>query len=325
MWKNRLNKRMKRFGNLYEQIISIENLKLADKRARKGKSNRCDVKLFDKSKEDLLINLHHILLENNFNTSEYTIFKLRENNKEREIYKLPYYPDRIVHHAILNIIEPIFVKSFISQTYSCIKNRGIHKCLIKLKKDLKNKDTIYCLKLDIKKFYPNIDNSILKYQLYTKFKDEKLLNLLYNIVDSNKGLPIGNYCSQFLANFYLNKFDHWLKETKQIKYYYRYCDDIVILGNNKSELHNLRIQIQKYLYENLNLKLSNYQVFLIESRGIDFIGYRFYKNYILIRKRIKLKFIKMIKNNINQHSIHSYKGWLNWCNSYKLKNKYLNE
>ncbi len=199
---------MKRIGNLYEKIYSVDNLLLADKKARRGKSSRKEVIEFDKKKYKNISNLHNILKENRYKTSKYELFTLYDP-KQREISKLPYYPDRILHHAILNVIEPIFINTFTSNTYNCIKGRGIHKAFYKLKEDLKDvENTKYCLKLDIQKFYPSINNNILKQLLRKKFKDNKLLNLLDEIIDSTNGIPLGNYTSQFLANFYLTYFDH---------------------------------------------------------------------------------------------------------------------
>lgn len=315
---------MKRFDNLYSKICNIDNLILAEKKARKGKKNRKDVKIFLKDKYNNLLKLREILINKEYKTSKYYIFKLFDP-KERIIYKLPYYPDRIVHHAIMNILESIFISTFISQTYNCIKKRGIYRALKDLNKALKDRDnTIYCLKLDIRKFYPNINHEILKSLLRKKFKDKDLLILLDEIIDSTSGIPIGNYLSQYFANFYLTYFDHWIKESLRIKYYFKYCDDIVILGNNKKELWLIFNNIREYLRSNLKLKVKyNYQIFPINKRGIDFVGYISYHDYILLRSSIKRRFIRMIKHNKNKKSISSYNGWLNHCNSINLKRKYL--
>lgn len=316
---------MKRYNNLYEKIYNLDNLILADRKARIGKSNKKEIIEFDKNKHQNLINLQNKLINNNYKTSEYHIFKIYEK-KERVIYKLPYYPDRIVHHAIMNILESIFVSTFINNTFNCIKKRGILGAHKAVKKSLKDKyNTKYCLKLDIKKFYPNINNNILKLLLRKKFKDNDLLKLLNEIIDSTQGLPIGNYLSQYLANFYLSYFDHWIKENKQMKYYFRYCDDIVILHNNKEYLHKIFKDIEYYLKINLKLEIkNNYQIYPVRSRGIDFVGYKFYHHYILLRKSIKKNYIKMIKYNNNIKSKASYKGWLDHCNSINLKRKYEN-
>ena len=313
---------MKRIGNLYNKIISIENLHIADEKAQKGKLKQYGVQLHNKNKNQNIKALHEMLKNKTFKTSPYSIFKVYEP-KEREVYRLPFFPDRIVHHAIMNVLEAIFVSTFTADTYSCIKGRGIHKCANNLKKALQDRpNTIYCLKLDVKKFYPNIDHNILKQLLRNKFKDNDLLWLLDEIIDSAKGLPIGNYLSQYFANFYLTYFDHWLKEEKKVQYYFRYADDMVILDANKHYLHQILANIKDYL--NCNLKLTvkhDYQVFPVKSRGIDFVGYVFYHTHTLLRKRIKKSFAKMLKNNPNKASIASYKGWAIHCDSKHLLKK----
>lgn len=315
---------MKRIGNLYPKIYNINNLKLADLKARRGKTNKKDIINHDINEEANIINLYHLLVNREYKTSSYDVFTLYEG-KEREIYKLPYYPDRILHHGIMNILEPLFIKIFIKNTYNCIKNRGIHKAQKDVIEALKDKNnTRYCLKLDIKKFYPNINHIILKKLLRKKFKDNDLLNLLDEIIDSAKGVPIGNYLSQYLANFYLCYFDHWIKEDKKVKYYFRYCDDIIIFSDNKLSLHSLLIDIKEYININLKLELkSNYQIFPLAKRNLDFVGYVFNHNYVNLRKSIKIKFIRMLKYNRNTKSIASYNGWLIHCNSINLMKKYL--
>jgi len=313
---------LKRIGNLYQKIISLENLYLAEEKARKGKKNRKDIIKFVKNLDDNIQKLHNELKNKTYSTSEYYHFTIYEP-KQRNISRLKYV-DRIVHHAILIHLEPIFIDCFISQTYSCIKKRGILGALNQLSKYLRDKEeTKYCLKIDIHKFYPSVNNKILKSQLRRKFKDIDLLYLLDNIIDSIKGLPLGNYTSQFFGNFYINNFLHWLKQNKKVKVIV-YCDDIVILGNDKQKLHELRKKIEKYLLINLKLKLSNYQVFPINSRGIDFVGYKSYHTHILLRDSIKRRFIKMLRYNYNQKSIASYHGWLVHGNCINLENKLLN-
>jgi len=256
----------------------MENLRNADKKAMKGKTQQPGVQQhFLKSEQNLQL-LHEMLYEKTYTTSEYTKFTIYEP-KEREIYRLPYFPDRITHHAIMNVLEPIFVNSFISQTYSCVKGKGIHGAARAVKYALGDEPgTQFCLKMDIKKFYPNINHDILKQLLRRKFKDADLLWLLDEIIDSTDGLPIGNYLSQYFANFYLTYFDHWLKEEKGIKYYFRYADDIVILSSSKSYLHALLADIKHYLATELKLTVKqNYQVFPVYARGIDFVGYVFYR------------------------------------------------
>jgi retron-type reverse transcriptase len=315
---------MKRKNNLYERICSIENLQLADSIARKGKLKQPGVMVHDKNREKNIQDLHLMLKNKTYKTSEYTTFPIYEP-KERLIFRLPYFPDRITHHAVMNILETVFVSTFTADTYSCIKKRGIHAAEKAVKKALTDINyTRYCLKLDIKKFYPNVDHQILKQLLRRKIKDNDLLWLLDEIIDSTEGLPIGNYLSQYFANFYLTYFDHWIKETKLVKYYFRYADDMVILADNKAYLHQLFAEIRTYLQEKLKITVKdNYQVFPVEARGIDFVGYVFYHTHTLLRKSIKQNFARMIHKNKNAKSIASYYGWASHCNSKHLLKKLL--
>lgn len=315
---------MKRLNNLYNKIISIENLTFADETARKGKSNQYGIKVHDKDRESNIHLLHEMLKSKSYKTSEYTTFKIHEP-KEREVFRLPYFPDRITHHAIMAILEPIFVSVFTNDTYSCIKGKGIHAAARGVEKALKDvSGTTYCLKMDIKKFYPNVDHQILKDLLRRKIKDRDLLWLLDEIIDSAPGLPIGNYLSQYFANFYLTYFDHWIKENKRVKHYFRYADDLVILSDSKVYLHKLRAEIKEYMEAKLKLTIKdNYQVFPVQSRGIDFVGYRFFHSHILLRKSIKKSFARMLVKRSNPASIASYLGWLKHCNSKHLKKKLL--
>lgn len=317
---------MKRVNNLYDSICSLENLQLADSIARKGKAMQFGVQSHDKNRETNIEILHKILASKNYKTSPYTTFRIYEP-KEREIFRLPYFPDRIVHHAVMNILEPMFTKMFTADTYSCIKGKGIHGAANSVRKALKDiPGTKYCLKLDIKKFYPSVDHDILKRLLRRKIKDNNLLWLLDEIIDSADGLPIGNYLSQYFANFYLTGFDHWIKEILRVKYYFRYADDIVILMDNKADLHAVLSEITKYLADHLHLCVKpNHQVFPVEARSIDFVGYRFYHTHILLRKSIKKNFARMLVKRKNPMSVASYNGWAVHCNSRHLIKKLFNE
>jgi RNA-directed DNA polymerase len=317
---------MKRKNNLYQRICSVENLQLADSIARKGKLTQPGVIDHDRNRETNIKDLHRMLVDKTYKTSEYTTFTIYEP-KERIIFRLPYFPDRIVHHAVMNILEPIFISTFTADTYSCIKKKGIHAAAAAVRIALRDiPGTRYCLKLDIKKFYPNVDHEILKQLLRRKIKDADLLWLLDGIIDSAEGLPIGNYLSQYFANFYLTYFDHWLKEQLRLKYYFRYADDMVILSDSKEQLHQLLDKISRYLNENLKLQVKdNYQIFSVSSRGIDFVGYVFYHTHTLLRKSIKQSFARMLRRNKNPQSIASYRGWAVHCNSKNLLKKLLGE
>lgn len=322
---------MKRLNNLYQHIDNLESIELADRCARRGKHNWGIVKHDHHSESDnlKLLNSLHTLT---YKTSKYDTYKIYEP-KERIIYRLPYFPDRIAQWDIMLTMEPIWVKLFISHTYSCIKGRGIHKLASDVKKALRTnpEGTKYCLKLDIKKFYPSINHDVLKYDvLKRKIKDKNLLTLLDEIVDSTDGVPIGNYLSQFFANLYLTYMDHWLKEEVRVKYYFRYADDIVILSDNKETLRKILILIKMYLHQVLKLEIKqNYQIFPVESRGIDFAGYVFFHKYTQLRKSIRARLQrcvnrykagKLSKADLEK-KLAAYFGWLKYCDSKHLLQK----
>lgn len=313
---------MKRKGNLYDSLISIDNLILADTLARKGKSCQIGVKLFDRNREQNIADIYRELVTKTYKTSEYKTRVIQER-KERLISILPY-RDRVVQHAIMNVLEPVFVSHFTGDTYSCIKGRGIHKAVYSVKKALRDEQaTRYCLKMDVTKFYPSVDNGILKQLLRRLIKDKEVLWLLDGIIDSATGLPIGNYLSQYLANYYLSAFDHWIKEVMRVSCYYRYADDIVIFSNDKRHLHWLRVQIQEYLADNLKLQINKkYRMFPV-SEGVDFLGYVFFHTHTLIRKSIKQSFAMKVAKGIKKASLDSYKGWTKHANCKHLLKKLL--
>ena len=332
---------MKRKGYLYEKIYALDNLKLAHKNARKGKGWYQEVQQIDKDEEAYLIQLQEMLINKTYKTSEYETFLKTDGIKEREIYKLPYFPDRICQWAILQVIEPFIIKALTDDTFSAIPGRGIHDAFYKVKRVVQSDipNCQYCLKLDVKKYYPSIDHNVLKMKFRRLFKDPDLLWLLDEIISSTPGetgIPIGNYLSQYAGNFYLSDFDHWIKEVMRVKYYFRYMDDIVIFGQTKEELHQLRRQIAAYLQVNLKLTIKeNWQIFPTYIRGVDFVGYRVFLNYVLLRKstckafkskmlKIKRKVMRGVEMNFSEWcGIYSYKGWLLHCNSYRLTEKYI--
>lgn len=351
----------------------MDNLRLAHKNAKKGKGWYQEVKMVDADEEHYLKILQDMLINKTYKTSEYETFIKTDSGKAREIYKLPYFPDRICQWAIMQVIEPILINNFTKDTYSAIPGRGIHPIVKQLRgyyKKVKHnkhvyipsifmddpKGTQYTLKLDVKKYYPSIDHDILKEKYRRLFKDDDLLWLLDEIIDSiatakiedmsniilleedidEIGIPIGNYLSQYSGNFYLSSFDHWIKEVKQVKYYFRYMDDITIFSSSKEELHKLKKDIEEFFVNNLKLTIKeNWQVFPTFIRGVDFVGYRFFFNYTLLRKstckNFKRKMLNIRKkttkgkelNYSEWCSINSYKGWLMWCDSYRLSEKYI--
>lgn len=279
---------MKRYGNLYARICAIDNLRQAAQNAASGKRKRDEVTAFFANLEANLEQLRRELTEKRYKTSPYDVF-IKYEGKRREIYKLPF-RDRVVHWAIMQVLEPIWTPQFTADTHACIKGRGMHSLLRKLREDLRNdpEGTAYCLKLDVRKFYPSIDHELMKAVVRRKIKDPDVLWLLDGIIDSAPGVPIGNYISQYFANLYLSELDHLLKEVAGVRYYYRYADDMVLLAGDKATLHGWLVLINDWLNEERHVTLKgNFQVFPVESRGIDFVGYVTYHTHCLARKKNK--------------------------------------
>jgi hypothetical protein len=328
---------MKRHGNIFGKIYEMENLREAHKKARRDKSYYIGVRMVNSNEDFYLREIQNMLINKTYTVGEYSIEKINDKGKERIIAKLPYYPDRIIQWAIMLQIEAVFHEVFTSFSYASIKNKGIHNASRNLKQFLRKDErgARYCLKFDIKKFYDNIDRKILKSLLRKKFKDTDLLELLDKIIDSapgKNGIPIGSYLSQYFANFYLSYFDHWLKEIKRVRYVLRYMDDVVVFHSSKLFLHELREASAEYLATELNLKIkSNWQIFPSAVRGIDFVGYRHFPGFTLLRKNVCRRFkrvvAKIVKRRVMSYrqycSVNSYDGWLKWCDGYRLKSKFL--
>ena len=321
---------MKRVDNIFSRICSMENLEKADAIARIGKTRRSEIRAFDKDRERLLQELHDELLAGNYHTSQYKTKEIFDP-KHRLICWLPYYKDRIVHQAILNVCGPIWRKVLTRDTYACIKGRGTHAARRRLKQ-IMNRDeegTRYCLKVDVHHFYQSIPHDILKETVRHKIKDARTLALIDEIIDSWKeGLPLGSSPSQHLANLFLSyKIDHALKEKYHVKYLIRYMDDIIVLAATKEELHRIREAISVQLAE-LGLQMKgNWQIFPVEARGIDFLGFVFFHNYIKLRKRIKRNIFRKLaalrKLGLSaekiRRAVSSYIGWLKYTDSINLK------
>lgn len=364
--------------DLFNSICSMDNLYRAYQNAKSGKGWYKEVKQIEKRPFYYLAGLQYMLKNHLFKTSEYEIFILNEGKKKRDVYKLPFFPDRIAQWAILQVIEPFLVANMTADTYSAIPGKGIQPIVNDLRGYYKTKrvdgkkksvwvpsillsdeeNTRYCYKIDLHHYYQSINHEVLKQKFRKVFKDPELLWLLDEIVDSintateedlielslsgeievdpNTGIPIGNYMSQYSGNFYLSSFDHWVKEELHVKHYYRYMDDVVIFASSKEELHEIHRKVTAYTRDYLHLNIKgNYQIFPTKVRGVDFVGYRFFGEYTLLRKSTAINFKrkmracrKKMENNIPPTysewcSFNSYKGWLGNCDSYRLSKKYI--
>lgn len=294
-----------------------------------------DEDFYLKEIQDLLLSWKYVITP-----KDYKLQKIHDKWKDRVLMKLDYYPHRIIQWAIMQQIEDVFMKVFSPFSCASVPKRWGKLAMQLMQKYMKDVDgTRYCLKLDVRKFYPNINHNILKKLIREKIWCKKTLELLDMIIDSHptdKWLPIWSYLSQYLANYYLTFFDHWLKEVLKVKYVVRYMDDIVILGSSKEELRKIFYKIKEYLSSELELTIkTNYQIFPTGIRWIDFVGYRHFPKYRLLRKktckRMKKKMIKIYLKQRNWNfinfqercSTNSYIWWLIHCDSYRLYQKYL--
>jgi len=342
---------MKRFGNLFSAVVSFENLWLAFVRAIKGKKGKLAPAQFAARQEEELLTLQQCLIEKTYRPGGYKSFIIYEK-KPRLISAAPFV-DRVVHHALCNVIEPIFEKSFVFDSYANRKGKGVHQAVARCNEFAqKNR---YVLKCDIKKYFPSIDHELLKGLIRKKIKDADVLWLVDLIIDSSneqefvgdyfpgddlftplerrKGLPIGNQTSQFFANVYLNPLDHFIKEALRCKYYIRYVDDFVLFNDEKNHLWRMGEEIISFLQSyRVRLHPRKYHVFPVVA-GIAFLGYRVFSEYRLLpedavcrfRKRLRYLQFAYSQHQVGLETINlSIKGWLGYAlfaDTYKLRQR----
>jgi len=296
---------MRRIGNIYYKISLYDNLVSAYYKAQKGKSKKSEIIEYSNDLENNLEILRNQIINQQVNIGNYRFFFINDP-KPRDICAAAFH-ERILHHAIMNICEPVLDKYAIYDCYACRKNKGTKKAVYRCKEFVVS-NTWY-LKMDIKKYFDSIDHKISINLLLKKFKDKKLILLFEKILNTYhktpfKGVPIGNLISQHLANYYLGIFDHWIKENQKIKCYLRYMDDFVVFGQNKYFLKQILEKIQDFLYKNLKLELKHTTQLNKCYYGVPFLGFRVFKNKIHLnpnsKKRFTEKFILYQNNYINE-------------------------
>ena len=291
----------KTIRNKFDKILSYESLMQAHKLSRKGKGYRKEIILFNLKQEEYIMWLYEKLKGGTYKHSGYSIFYVTEP-KLRKIEKSKYI-DRIVHRWVVdNFLETYFVPTFINTSYACLKKRGMHKACLDVQNAMKHLSRIwkdyYILKMDVRKYFQNIDKDILYRILNRKIQDSKLLWLLKEIIYSNegkKGLAIGNYTSQMFANIYLNEVDQFIKNKLHCKYYFRYLDDSICMFKTKEEAKLTLIKIKEFLNENLELELNEKTQIFKSKQGVNFCGYKINEYRLKIRDRGKRKLKKKVK------------------------------
>lgn len=304
---------MKRAKRLFDSLCSVPNLLEAAQRARRGKRFLTAPAVFHHNVERELIRLRDELQSGVYRPGAFRHFRINDP-KPRLISAAPY-RDRVVHHALCNIVEPIFEPTFIFDSYACRRGKGTHVAADRVTQYIRRAD--YALQCDVRRYFPSIDHAVLKQLIRRKIGCERTIKLIDLIIDHGdleaeadnsgleglfaaapipKGLPIGNQTSQFFANVYLNALDHFVKGTLRQPYYVRYVDDFVILGDDKSELHRLRSEIDRFLRERLLLQLHpiKQRVYPV-SDGVDFCGYRIFTDHRRLRRDNGIRFARRLK------------------------------
>ncbi|MBI4177058.1 MAG: hypothetical protein HY516_01715 [Candidatus Aenigmarchaeota archaeon] len=327
---------MKSYGNLYGKLYSMENLQIAYRKAKKGKSKKWYVKEFGLELDKNLLQLQKELFTTTYEPKPLKQFIIRD--PKTRVISASNFRDRVVHHALCNIIEPIFEKIFIYDSYANRKNKGTHAALKrfdqfkrkvshngKLLPSAKDNNMVYgyVLKADIKHYFDSVDHEVMMHIISKKIRDEKVLWLTEKILDNHyckitgKGMPIGNLTSQFFANVYLNELDYFIKHELKAKYYIRYVDDFVILHKSKETLEFYKTQINEFL-KTINLELHPQKSKVIPlHKGVNLLGFMVFYRYKLPKKnnirRIEHKinsFIRMHREGvIKEEILEKINGW----------------
>ena len=294
---------MKTEKHILGRIYTIKNVLKAYQKARKCKRYRHEVLKFEANRE---MNCARAILDiknGTYKAGRYFVFKVFEP-KERLIMALPFY-DRVIQHAIVNIIEPIFEKRFVFHSYACRKDKGAHAASDTLSRwlynlQIKQGKKIYAIKADIHHYFQSIDHEVLKQEVRRYISDKAVLKLLDHIIDHNGiypdgvGIPVGNLTSQLFANVYLNILDHYIKHNLHVHYYIRYMDDFIILGEDPAELKELLQQINAFIEERLHLHLNPKTTIIAAKNGVDFVGYRHFPAFRILRKGATRRIKKLL-------------------------------
>lgn len=327
----------------FELIYSFENILNAAYQCRKGKTKANATLAFFNNLEENIVQIQNELMWDMYQMSPYHHFYVFE--PKRRLISAPHFKDRVVHRAIYNIIEPLFDKQYIYDSYACRKGKGTHKGADRAQLFIRNVERkhgkAYALKADVSRYFSSIDHHILKSILDVKIKCTRTKALLFYIIDNSPcdalgvGIPLGNLTSQLFANVYLNELDRFAKHTLKAVRYVRYMDDFIVIHHDKAQLHAWRKDMESFLHQNLRLKTnSKTQVFPISTqngRALDFLGYRIYSTHRLLRKcsvkriKTKLKKYKRLYENgeidiadISQ-SIQSWLGHASHASTENLK------
>lgn len=300
----------KTYKHLFDRIASFEALHAAYRKARRGKRSRTEVQHFERDLEGNLINLHQHLIAGTYRSSTYRQFAIFEP-KRRMVASLPF-ADRVVQHALVAVIEPLFEARFVPHNYACRPGRGTHRgadaAQAMMRRVKRQHGQVYALKADVQAYFASIDHAILKTLFRRRIACPRTLALLDHIIDSANainpapavGLPIGNLVSQLAANVYLHELDLHVKHGLQERHYVRYMDDFVIFHHNREHLQRVRAHLEAWLHRWLRLRLNaKTQIFPVHTsrgRALDFLGYRMWPTH----RRMRVSSISRITRTLRR-------------------------
>ncbi len=343
---------MRIYKNLFSQITALENLFAAWDEFKKDKRNKKDVQAFEFRLEQNIFELHRDLLAKKYTHLPYSGFFIRDP-KVRHIHKAAA-SDRVLHHALFRILNPVFDKIFIPNSFSCRIDKGVHKGVLALERMIRAESKnftrpCFVLKCDVQKFFDSVDHQILLNFLKKKIVDPDTMWLLQKVIESfattqtnlfdRQGLPIGNLTSQLFANVYMNQFDQFVKHVLRVRCYARYTDDFVVVSSDRAYLEAPVNPIRSFLGDQLHLKIHPQKISICPcNKGVDFLGYVAFPHYRLLRKKTKRRLFRKLKERITAYrngivsedslssSLQSYLGVLSHANAYRLtqdlKNQY---
>ena len=313
--------------DLFDKLCDFKNLHNAYFDTKRGKRFRKDVLEFEIDFERNIVQIHKELTQNTYRHGGYKSF-VAIDSKKRIIEVAPF-RDRLIHHAICNIIDPIFEKAFIYDSYACRKEKGVHSAIKRVKKfrqgvSLNFKSRAYFLQFDIKKYFDSVDHKILISLIQDKIKDKSLLAVIKKIIESKrgeKGLPIGNLTSQLFANIYLNKLDHFVKEKLQARYYVRYMDDFILFHAKPKTLLTWQSDIKIFLERELKLTLHQKRSGVQPIDRIDFLGLTLFKDHTHLRKSTVSRAFRRMKLTASTPYSSAWHGYAKHADSFRLNQK----
>lgn len=346
---------MRRAGNLFERIVSFRNLLDASRKARRGKRWKPYVRDFEFALESELIRLEEELRAGSYRPGSYREFYVL-HPKKRLISAAPY-RDRVVHHAVMNVLEPVFDRRMIHDSYACRPGKGSHRAVRRASEFARQ--SAFVLRFDVKKFFPTIDHDILKETLSSVIKDERVLDLCETIIDRSneqeevrdyfpgddlftaqwrrKGLPIGNLTSQWFANFFLSGFDHFVKRDLKVRLYIRYMDDLLAFSDSKMTLFEWKDHFHEFL-AGLRLRPKEPKCVVQRTRdGVPFLGFKVFPGFRLLRYGNKVAQRRRLKKMARAYgenaltpadvtqSVNSWVAHASWADTWRLRERIFNE